>query len=637
MARPPASRLPPVSTAVLQSLLSAYKEGVYTVDREGRFTFVNDFIANSSGYPAEAFIGRSYLELVRPEDRQRVQENFARSLAGETVPPYELAYHTASGEEMWVEVVTAPIVQNGEVIGGLGISRNIQRRREAELALRESEANYRTLVENLPLGMAILRGSRLVFATEQLARMLGVASADDLVGLDSLEFASAALRTGSEERLERRLSGDPSLPTTYPAVLKRADGEEFDAELHVNLTTFHNQPALQVLVIDISERLRLEEELRHAQKMDAIGNLAGGIAHDFNNLLTSILATASLLRRREDVRRPAEIIEKSALHAAELTRQLLGFARKDQPEFRPANVHDTIRDVLLLFERTSDKRISVVSQLEATDATVNGDASQLQQVFMNLYLNARDAMPDGGDIEVVTRNLDVVSADAAETAPLSPGRYVEVSVADRGAGIPDAVRDHVFEPFFTTKPTGEGCGMGLAVAYGIVRNHEGSIRFRTEVGDGTTFTVYLPVWVGAGGRADRPELGEVRGHGTLLLVDDEDVVRETGEMVLSSLGYQVLTAASGGEALACYKERQHDIDLVILDYAMPKMNGERCFLELLEIDPDVRVLMTSGLGLADVAARLSDSPPAGFLDKPYDVSKLSTAVADALSKSGSSK
>jgi len=630
-------RLPPAGTEVLHTILANFDGGLYTVDRDGLFTFVNDFIARSSGFPAEAFIGRSYLELVRPEDRDRVRRNFELVLSGERVPPYELAYITARGEEMWVEVATAPLVRDGEIIGGLGLSHNIQRRKLAERALRESEANYRALVDNLPHGVAILRGSTVVFATEPLARMLGLESAEQLLGIDSFAFAGERLQSEGRERLERRLRGDLDMPNTYTTVLKRANGVDFHAELHVDVTTFRAEPALQVLVTDISERLRLEEQIRHAQKMEAIGNLAGGIAHDFNNLLTGILATASMLRRREEIRSAAELIEKSALQAATLTRQLLGFARRDQPLLRPTDVHDTIRDVVLLFERTSDKRIAVTTALEARDSLVRGDAGQLQQVFMNLYLNARDAMPQGGPLHVTSANVEVCVPESADTAALAPGSYVEVRVSDRGTGIEDGIREHVFDPFFTTKPTGEGCGMGLAVAYGIVRNHEGSIRFESEPGAGTTFTVRLPLWSGAAKASAPRREQEVTGHGTLLLVDDEEVVRETGKMLLASLGYEVITAASAGQALELYRDQGGGIDLVILDYAMPGRNGEECFRELQRIDPDVRVLLSSGLGLDAVASRLSDFPTVSFLAKPYDVAALSAAVASALGRASESK
>jgi PAS domain S-box-containing protein len=491
------------------ALVDSTGDGVFMVDTEGRFVFVNAFIAKSSGFPAEAFVGRHFLELIRPEDHDTVRNNFERAVAGEDVPAYELAYRTATGKLMWAELNTAPLVTDGEITGVFAISRNIQARKEVEAALRESE-----------------------------------------------------------------------------------------------------------------------EQLRQLQKMEALGTLAGGIAHDFNNLLTGILGMADLLKRQhtlgDGVYHPADVIERATQRAATLTRQLLGFARKSSPDRRPVDAHRLIDDICDILERTFEKDIEVIKRFETREPVAMGDAGQLQQVLMNLAINARDAMPNGGLLSIETEHVDLDDSPIVRTFALNAARHLRITVRDTGTGIGASVRERIFEPFFTTKPQGKGSGMGLAVVYGIVRAHNGAIDVDTRAGEGTAVSIYLPL-AGEGAVVAKPQPAAPScGRGVVLVVDDEELLRETTRALLESLGYEVVLCSGGHEAVEIYGSCHHKIDVALIDVSMPVMNGWTCLELLKRINPHLEVIMTSGYGR---------STPDGlehevdFLAKPYVLEQLAAAVA----------
>lgn len=616
--------------SILRSVIESIKDGIYTLDREGKFTFVNQFIVESSGYPTEAFLGRSYLDFIRPEDRKRVNANFEATLSGYPPQPYELIYVTASGDEMSVEVNSAPLVSSGEIIGVLGISRNVQKRRQAELALRESEENYRTLVKELPHSVAIVQDGKLVMTNDATRKMLNFSSVEQLVGVDVFQFIPEENRELFKQRFQRRISGDHTDPEMYTTRLLRTDGEQIDVEMYVQPIRWQGRTAIQYLVVDISERLKLEQKLRHTQKMEAIGTLAGGIAHDFNNLMCAILGMTSTLRRRQNVDNTVEVIEMAATRAAALTRQLLDFASKNNPVFAPSNMNKIVCDVLQIIGCALDKNITVQLHPRAEHSVVHGDAIQLQQVVLNLAINARDAMPEGGRLAVETRNRTLNDRALLEPLKITPGEYLEVIVADTGIGIADAVTSRIFEPFFTTKSESGNSGMGLSVVYGIIRNHRGAVSFECPPEGGTRFTVLLPVEPGVTA-ADQPvDQIIARGRGTILFVDDEELMCVVASRMLEDLGYRVFLARSGDEAIDCYRERGSEIDVVVLDYAMPHMNGEQLFHQLRALYPKTKILLSSGHGTKELIERMADTGCCGFLAKPYTEAQLSAAIEKAM-------
>ena len=391
---------------------------------------------------------------------------------------------------------------------------------------------------------------------------------------------------------------------------------------------------------DISERKqaeaeqdRLRDELRQAKKLEAIGRLAGGVAHDFNNLLTVIMGEAELLAshfpEESEAARSASHVAAAAQRAADLTRQLLSFARKGKYRTQPVDMHSLLRDVKQLLERSIDKRIEITLDLLAEQSTVLGDASELHSALLNLGINARDAMPDGGRLAFETRVVGLNEVDRRTSlAELKPGRYLQISVVDNGTGMNSETLERVFEPFFTTKRDHRGTGLGLAAVYGCVRSHGGSVCVASEVGRGTTFRVVLPVIAAAPSAAWEPDDSEpVRGTGHILLVDDEMPVREYVASLLMGLGYEVTACPDGVEALAVF-EREHDqIDLVILDMVMPKLSGAEVFRAMKRIQPNVRALLLSGYTKEGAADALLSEGVLEFIHKPFHVGELSRVIA----------
>ena len=408
--------------------------------------------------------------------------------------------------------------------------------------------------------------------------------------------------------------------------------------IEVRLVPIHRGGRVErvvTIIRDLTAQRRLREHLQHAQKMEAIGQLAGGIAHDFNNLLTAVLGHASLLRTTlepgTDAFDCAETIEQAAERAGELTSQLLGFARKGKFREVSVDLHETIEAVGRVLERTLDKSISLSLRLEADQTTVRGDPGQLKQVLMNLCLNARDAMADGGILVIATGMKALGEEQAHAELGLPPGRYLAVTVRDTGRGISPDTMDRIFEPFFTTKKAGEGLGMGLAMVYGIVENHGGKVTADSVLGRGTSFELLLPL---ADDLLAVSELGGQRSADRrprrVMVVDDEVVVLKTVQRLLEAAGYEVVTFLDGEEAVDYHAQHSREVDLVIIDMVMPRMDGRQCYLELRGNDPSVKALLSSGYAIDERARQILALGVEGFLQKPYHPRALIDAVEGVL-------
>ncbi|MDZ7363392.1 MAG: ATP-binding protein [candidate division KSB1 bacterium] len=383
------------------------------------------------------------------------------------------------------------------------------------------------------------------------------------------------------------------------------------------------------------EMQKLQQQLFQAQKMETIGTLAGGIAHDFNNLLVGILGTASLMKTAIDrnslLHEHIQTIEQAALRASELTKQLLGFARAGKYEVHSVNLNDTIEELMKLISRTLDKDIAVTAQFADDLWLIEGDGNQLHQALLNICLNARDAMPNGGTLMLATENLEIETKTSSSHFNVAPGKYVHVVISDTGIGMDAATQARIFEPFFSTKERGKGTGLGLAMVYGIVRNHGGRIYVESAIGKGSSFHIYFPATqLAAVIPRPSPQLEAPPGRETILLIDDERVILDVASRILKQLGYGVLLAREGQEALRLFAERRHEIALVILDMVMPRLSGREVFRRLKEIDPQVRVLLSSGYSADGDAQAILNEGVIGFVQKPYLVSDLARAVKRAL-------
>jgi len=383
---------------------------------------------------------------------------------------------------------------------------------------------------------------------------------------------------------------------------------------------------------DISDRKRLETQLRHAQKMEAVGTLAGGIAHDFNNLLMGIQGYASLMLLKTNPQHPhyknLNGIEQLVQNGADLTKQLLGFARDGKYHVKTTDMNEVARDTIRMFGRTK-KEISIYEEYEKNIWSVEVDQGQLKQVLLNIFVNAGHAMPGGGDLTLVTKNV-ILGAQDAQSLGLPPARYVRTSVSDTGVGINEETRQRIFEPFFTTKEFGHGTGLGLASAYGIIQNHQGTIDVDSQMEEGTTFHIYLPASQKIR-KVVKPDFEHHHnGPETVLLVDDEDVILKVGSQILQELGYTVMTAGSGKEALEIYSANRDKIDIVVLDMIMPGMGGGETYDSIKALKLDVKVLLSSGYSIMGEASAILDRGCQGFIQKPFTVKSFSEKLREIL-------
>jgi len=604
------------SEARYRDLVESTSDLVQSVAPDGSLLFVNNAWRHTLGYDEEDIRRLNMFDVIHPSCRSHCKEVFRRVLAGIRVNNVPAVFLTKDGRSIEVEGSSSCRFEGGNPVATRGIFRDVTVQREAE---REIASLARFPEENLSPVLRIDRSGNMLYANPASAVLL----------------AHFGCRIGG--------SVPDKIHDLVTSVWKSGEFWVTDIECGRRLFSFVITPVAGADYVnmyghDITEQRRLEARLRQAHKMEAIGTLAGGIAHDFNNLLTGILGYANELKTRPscdgDIREIARIMESAATRGAELTRQLLGFARKGKIEEVPLDVHKLINEVASVLRRTIDRRIDIVRELRAATPHVLGDPTQLQQVLLNLGVNARDAMPSGGRLVFETCVEDIEGEHRPEHFHGRPGRYLAVAVADSGHGIPLDIRDRIFDPYFTTKEKGKGTGLGLAMTYGIIRNHGGSILVCSEEGRGTTFKIYLPLSTETPPPDTAPRAQAlVRGGGErVLVVEDEEVIRTMVTRMLEGLGYRVATAADGQEGAEYYARHADEIDLVIVDMIMPKMDGRECFHRLKEIDPEVKTVLSTGCGLDSVVRGLLSDGMVGHVQKPYHAGQLADVVAKALGR-----
>jgi PAS domain S-box-containing protein len=528
-------------------------------------------------------------------------------------------------------------------IFGSHIQYTLNKEREADEALLESEAKYRRILESIEEGVfEIDLSRRLTFFNGALCRILGH-PASELRRMGLPDFTAPESEVAADPILQRiETSGGSAAVPNYAVV--QADGTPKQLELSIaGISDAAGRTAgFRCVARDVTERLntdlerkKLEAQLQTAQKMEAIGTLAGGIAHDFNNILMGVQGNASLLEMKLDRNHPGrekiQNIEKYVESGTALSRQLLGFARRGKYNVKASDINDIIDKTSTLFARTR-KEIRVVAQLTEGVWTVEVDRGQIEQALLNLYINAWQAMPDGGELYLGTENL-TLDENYVRPYRVKAGPYVKITVTDTGVGIDRQDLARIFEPFFTTKEMGRGTGLGLASVYGIVKSHGGHINVYSEPGQGTSFTIYLP----ASPLAVVPEVAAAdttlqRGSGTILLIDDEHMILDVGSGLLKELGYTVIAAQTGHEGLKIYTARQAEINLVVMDMIMPGMGGGETFDRLKAINPAAKVLLSSGYSINGEASHILARGCDGFIQKPFNMQQLSTKIREILDR-----
>jgi PAS domain S-box-containing protein len=621
----------------LRRITGNIRDLVLELDLTGIYRYASPSFEYVLGYKPDELIGTNAFDLIHPDDLGQVMKVFAASIRQIAPGRAEFRYRHADGHYMWMEA-NGNILQdqNGNLFGAVIGSRDITDRKEAEQALRESEAKYRSLVEN---------SADVIIRFDKHKRHLFVSPSVKLIfSREPSEFL---------EKSHRELGFPDSLCLFWENSIDRVfeTGKSCEAEIRVDQ---ENGPAYlnarffpesyesgeigSVLCVarDVTREKSTEAQLLHAQKMEAVGTLAGGIAHDFNNLLQAIQGYSELLLLGKSSDQPGyrelNEISRAVEQAAALTRQLLAYGRKVESKLQPQDLNAAIRHMQSIMDRTFPKNISIEVHLDEPALwEVNADASQMNQVLLNLAVNARDAMPKGGTLRISAENVTVRDTHSKNREP-APGKYVRLTVSDTGLGMDESTMAKIFDPFFTTKEVGKGTGLGLAMVYGILQNHHGHIFCDSKAGKGTTFTVYLPA---LGKRASsRAEADEeqfpVFGTETILLVDDEAMVRELAEVVLLQFGYKVVSAASAERALDLYRQSPNTVDLVVLDLVMPGMGGEECLLKLREINPNVKVVISSGYGPKQTKREILSMGAEDFIDKPYRIEDLLQVVRRVL-------
>jgi len=514
-----------------------------------------------------------------------------------------------------------------------GMGLNISDSVNAQKALKESEEKYRLVVENANDAIFIVQDNLIKFPNRRLIDISGY-TVDELTKTPFYNFIHNDDRNMVINMHRKRLQGI-EVPSTYAFRVVKKTGEIVWVEISAVIINWEGKPATLNFLRDITMQKKLEEQLIQAQKLEAVGTLAGGIAHNFNNLLMGILGYTSLMLLKTDEHHPfykkLKIIEKLVESGSELTKKLLGFARKGKYETKPVDINELVIETSEMFISTK-KEITLQRNLQENLYFVEADRGQIEQVLINLYLNAWQAMPSGGKLYIETQNI-LLDENESATYDLSPGKYVKINITDTGVGMDEETLKKIFEPFFTTKGLAEGTGLGLASSYGIIKNHGGTIIVHSKKGHGTTFTIYLPSSnIEALEKHSIVDLKPFKGDETILIVDDEKINTEAVKELLSVLGYRVLAVKSGTEAIEEYKEHFNEIQLVILDMIMPDMSGRETLEKLLELNKNVKVLLSSGYSMNGEASTLLKLGCKGFIQKPFRIEELTRKIREVLDK-----
>lgn len=640
-----------------RTIVESIQEGYFELDLAGNFTFVNPSLCRMVGGRPEEVLGLNNRDYTTPETARRMYAMFNRIYqTGEPVQIEDYEVLTRDGRRLVFEL-SAYLLRDalGKPSGFAGVAREITERWDARQKIKESEARYRAIFENTGTAMSIIGADTTILMVNRKFVELSGYLKEELEGkLSWTSLVHPDDLSWMEKYHHARRKNREAVPKQYEFRFVTKQEETRQILLSIDMIPGSRDSVASLL--DITELIEaqaaqesLHRQLLQAQKMEAMGTLAGGIAHDFNNILQGITgllqglekkcehmsgAICTCTRKNESFAKVFSLIERGS----QLVKGLLTFSRKDSAEFEKIDINQVLEETELIVRRTLPKEIALQVELEEKQPLVQGNATQLQQVLLNLVTNARDAIAPGskGLIAIKTRSTSL-GKEGREILGLDPGEYLELDVSDTGQGISPAELPHIFDPFYTTKDVGQGTGLGLALAYGIIKAHQGTIKCYSDPGVGTSFKIYLPLVTGVelqpkeDGDLEQKNARTISIQGkTILVVDDEDVIREVSVELLQGQGCNVFQASNGQEALEVYRAKGKEMDLVLLDLGMPGLTGEETLEKLLALDPEVRIIVASGYVDHKIARDPVRYGAKAFVGKPYQLRSLLQVIHEAL-------
>ncbi len=635
------------SEARFRAIIENGSDVITIVAPDGRIAYQSPSMERVMGYAPNELLGKNRFGFLHPASQEPSQLVFNDVLARTgSVRSYEEVFRHKDGSWRILDNVGSNLTGDAHIHGIVISSRDVTERKRQEAAL----VLFRNALDSSHDAIYILDCATLqvLDCNATACAMLGYAR-EEFLNLHS-EALNPLFSIENWVRIVDALMGTDSRSCSCESAYRRKDGAEFPAEEFLHIVETDTGPVLVGVVRDITDRKRAEEEresletrLRQAQKMEAIGQLAGGVAHDFNNLLTGILGNLNLAQNEPGLDRAQQHLEqaeKACLRAGNLVKQLLAFSRHSQVSMAPFDARGVIRDVADMIQKTIDRRIEIVMDLPDELPLIRGDADQAHTVLLNLCVNARDAveasMRASGNqtprITLSARDEIIDDRRGMTHQDARAGRFVRLSVSDTGSGISEEARDRIFDPFYTTKEMGKGTGLGLATVYGIAKQHGGWVDFVSVPNEGSVFSVFFPAYQG---RPPAVQVTEKRddvpgGHETILLVDDEEIVRNFAQTLLKRLGYHVIAAADGREGLDIYFAQSDQIDLVMLDLSMPHLSGREVLEQIRAVRPSARIVISSGYSAEGISDIIGDLGASAYIAKPYRIGELARALREVL-------
>ncbi len=614
-----------------RNLVEQANDMVLLFNHDGEFIFANKRFFEQTGYRVDEIWGKPVSVIAHVDDGEEITKKIREQF---TFPENRIRHTfrliTKLHEEKIVELSMTTLRSAERANGILAIARDVTVEQSVKNALHESEEKYRSLVEHSLLGVLVVQDDLIVYANPTSTDLFET-EMSLLVRTPLSAFVHPNDYIQVFEKFEQAALA-PNKDIQFSVRVITATGKMRSIDGWAAGITYMGKPAVQVALVDVTDTKKLQEQLFQSQKMESIGQLASGVAHDFNNLLGSIYGAITVLRTRfapneADMAKYLDILDSSAKRAAELTSQLLTFSRQRESDVKPVRLNDSVNDAMKIIVRSIGKNIRVEYSLAPDLYNIEADPSQMEGIIINLCINSRDAMPDGGILRIETTNEEFDRSITKQIADARPGRYACLSVTDNGLGMDEKTRQKIFEPFFTTKPIGKGTGLGLSIVYGIVKAHKGFINVYSEPGQGTTIKIYIP-------STDKSPAGDVppalrdlpRGSETILLIDDEATLLDLTRELLEGLGYTVIAAEGALEGIRAFKERHEKVDLVILDMLMPEMTGNEVYPVLKNIDDNVAVLLATGLSVGETVDEMISKGVNDIVAKPYSVNDLATHV-----------